>query len=206
MKPIPPQEFLAQPLRVHAFLEGVPLHDVWGVNLPCEQEGITLQEFFRRTSKKGSQRKIAWPARALLSFRFFLGRIFGWDKEPHGAGQPSFADRLTAEDREHSVVPPGTVEGLFRVVYSFENESLRETANGTVHAAALLALAAAEPGYRLYFAVYVRRVSWFTPVYMALIGPFRRWIVYPALFRQIRESWNHAFGVARTVGAPSKER
>ena len=205
MKPIAAQEFLAQPLRVHAFLEGVPLHDVWAVNLPCAQEGVTLSEYFRRTSKKGSQRKIAWPARALLGFRFFLGRIFGWDKDLHGKGQASFADRITSEDREESLVPPGTVEGLFRVVYSFENEALRETANGTVHGAVLLALVPAERGYRLYFAVYVRKVSWFTPVYMGLIGPFRRWIVYPALFRQIQDSWNREFGVARTMDTPSKE-
>ncbi len=112
-----------------------------------------------------------------------------------------FAERLTEEDRERSAVPPGTVEGFFRVVYSFENEALRETANRTVHAATLFALVPSEHGYRLYFAVYVRRVSWITPVYMALIGPFRKWVVYPAIFRQIQRRWENAFGVDLSSGA-----
>ena len=206
MKPIPPQEYLAQPLRVHSFLSGVPLHDVWAVDLPCAQKGITLQEFFRRTSGKGTPRQISWPARALFGLRIFLGRIFGWDKKEHGAGQPSFAERLSEEDGKRSEVPAGTVEGFFRVVYSFENEALRETANSTVHAAVLQALVPKALGYRFYFGVYVRKVSWFTPVYMALIGPFRRWVVYPAIFRQFAQSWDGAFGDGRTMTGEIKER
>jgi hypothetical protein len=48
-------------------------------------------------------------------------------------------------------------------------------------------------GYRFYFAVYVRNVSRFTPVYMALIDPFRNLIVYPSLLRGIRATWNKTF-------------
>jgi len=43
-----------------------------------------------------------------------------------------------------------------------------------VHAAALSALIEAAAGYRFYFAVYVREVSPFTPLYMAAIDPFRK--------------------------------
>jgi hypothetical protein len=31
---------------------------------------------------------------------------------------------------------------------------------------------------------------------MALIGPFRRLIVYPSLLRSVRTTWNHTFGTA----------
>lgn len=199
MKPIDPQEFLAQPLRAHSFLRGVPLHDVWATDLPCLQEGITLREFFRRRSQQNLVTKVSWPARALFSLRIFLGKIFGWDKNQHGDNQPSFADRLTTDDREQSSVPAGTAEGIFRVLYSFENEILQETANRTVHAAALFALTRSERAYRLYFAVYVRKVSCLTPVYMALIDPFRRWIVYPAVLRQIQQSWNRVFAMNPTA-------
>jgi hypothetical protein len=44
-------------------------------------------------------------------------------------------------------------------------------------------------GYRLYWGVYVKKTSWLTPLYMALIEPFRRFVVYPTLFRQIRRAW-----------------
>jgi hypothetical protein len=33
-----------------------------------------------------------------------------------------------------------------------------------------------------------------TPLYMALIDPFRRLIVYPSLLRSLRTTWNQAFG------------
>jgi hypothetical protein len=45
----------------------------------------------------------------------------------------------------------------------------------------------------LYWAVYVKPVSWLTPVYMAVIEPFRRFVVYPAILRQIRRAWVAAY-------------
>jgi hypothetical protein len=37
-------EFEGLPLRAHQFLAGVPLHDVWVVDLPSPRAGITLDE------------------------------------------------------------------------------------------------------------------------------------------------------------------
>jgi hypothetical protein len=48
-------------------------------------------------------------------------------------------------------------------------------------------------GYRFYWAIYVKSVSRFTPVYMALIEPFRRFAVYPAILRRLRASWVAAY-------------
>jgi hypothetical protein len=48
MPQIAQEEFERLPLRVHAFLAGVPLHDVWAVDLPRTRGGITLTEFLRR--------------------------------------------------------------------------------------------------------------------------------------------------------------
>jgi hypothetical protein len=84
-------------------------------------------------------------------------------------------------------------QGNLRVVYSFENETLLELINRTVHAAALSALVETSEGYRFYFAIYVRKRGWIMPVYMALIDPFRRWVVYPAILRQIESNWTEAF-------------
>jgi Protein of unknown function (DUF2867) len=44
--------------------------------------------------------------------------------------------------------------------------------------------------------VYVRNVGRFTPVYMALIDPFRKLVVYPSLLRSVRAEWNKSFGNA----------
>src|SRR4029077_2110348 len=98
----------------------------------------------------------------------------GGEREPATTAWESFATRLTIADRSKSLAPVGTCEGLFRVVDRFENEQLLELINRTAHAAALSALVETANGYRFYFGVYVRSVSRFTPVYMALIDPFRK--------------------------------
>ena len=92
------------------------------------------------------------------------------------------------------VAPAGTPAGLFRIVYRFENEQLLEVINRTVHGAALSALVESADAYRFYFGVYVHSVGRLTPIYMALIDPFRKLIVYPSLLRSVRTTWNRTYG------------
>jgi hypothetical protein len=194
MPQISTQEFERLPLRVHTFLAGVPLHDVWAIDLPRARSGITLDELLRTASAC-----LLTPSpivRALLNIRLFIGRLLGWDREPVATTWESFAMRMTTTDRSRSLVPAGTREGLFRVVYRFENEQLLELINRTAHAAALSALVETGHGYRFYFGVYVRSVSRFTPIYMALIDPFRKLVVYPSLLRTVRAKWNKTLGNA----------
>jgi|SRR5215467_302203 len=181
-------EFERLPLRVHDFLVDVPLHDVWAVDLSRTPSGITLHEFLRVASP--DQCKLSPGTRALLNIRFRLGRLLGWDHEPAGVEGETFATRMTAADRAKSLIPAGTREGLFRVVYRFENEQLLEVINRTVHGGALSALVEAGNAYRFYFGVYVRSVSRFTPVYMTMIDPFRKLVVCPSLLRGVRSQWD----------------
>ena len=194
MPQISTQEFERLPLRVHDVLAGVPLHDVWAVNLPRTRSGITLDEFVRAASAR--LYTLSPVVRALLNIRFFVGRLLGWDREPAATAWETFATRLTTADLSKSLVPAGTREGRFRVVYRFENEQLLEVINRTAHAAALSALVEMAHAYRFYFGIYVRSVGRFTPVYMALIDPFRKLVVYPSLLRTVRATWNQTFGTA----------
>ena len=194
MPRIAAQEFERLPLRVHEFLAGVPLHDVWVVDLPRTRGGITLDEFLRAAGGR-----VFTPSpivRALLSIRFFVGRLFGWDQEKVEAVSETFAARLTPADTSRSLAPAGTRTGPFRVVYRFENEELLELTNRTAHAAALSALVETPGAYRFYFGVYVREVGRFTRAYMAAIDPFRKLVVYPSLLRSVRSTWNRTFGTA----------
>jgi hypothetical protein len=194
MPRILPAAFFALPLRVNTLLADVPLHDVWAVDLPGLREGVTLENVLRRSgrdvfgSRDAKLRALPVASRALFQLRLLLGRAFGLEREPNDAEAASFARRLTEEDRARSSVVSGTRAGNFRVVYRFENEQLLEVHNRTVHAAALSALEKTADGYRYYFAVYVVRVGWITPLYMALIDPFRRWVIYPALLNSIKAS------------------
>jgi hypothetical protein len=165
------------------------------VDLPRPRSGITLDEFLRaETNGRYSPSPVVCM---LLNIRFFVGRIFGWDREPNASSRETFATRLTSADRSSSLAPAGTREGFFRVVYRFQNEQLLELINRTAHAAALSALVEMENAYRFYFGVYVRDVSRFTPVYLAAIDPFRKLVVYPSLLRSVRTLWNQAFVDAR---------
>ena len=185
-------EFERLPLRVHTFLAGVPLHDVWAVDLPRIRPGITLDEFLRTGGARPY--RLSLVVRALLSIRLGIGWLLCWDREP--MKWESFAKRLTTADHSKTFAVAGTREGLFRVVYRLENEQLLEVINRTAHAAALSALVEMANTYRFYFAVYVCNVSRFTPIYMALIDPFRKLIVYPSLLRSVRANWNEVFGTA----------
>ena len=194
MPQVPAREFEGLPLRVHAFLAGVPLHDVWSIDLPRWRAGVTLDEFLRAASHRPFMPSPL--VRMLLDVRLFAGRFFGWDREPGASAWETFATRLSDADRSRSLASAGTRDGLFRVVYRFENEQLVELINRTAHAAALSALVETGNTYRFYFGVYVRNVGRFTPFYMALIDPFRKLIVYPSLLRSVRVRWNQAFGGA----------
>ena len=80
-----------------------------------------------------------------------------------------------------------------RIPASYENEKLVELANRTVHAAALSTLVETANAYRFYFGIYVRSVSRFTPIYMALIDPARKLVVYPSLLRSVRATWARTY-------------
>ena len=190
-----PGEFRSLNLRCHSLLRDVPLHDVWAIPLEGGGPGRTIQE--ARTILFGDQRpRRTWAVRGLFTLRLALGRIFGWDHERHDPTAASYLHRLTAVDRAQSAVPPGSREGPFRVLYVLGDEALSELRNATVHAFLALALTPRPGGYTLYLAIYVKRVSLFTPVYMALIDPFRRFIVYPALGRQAQQGWLRAYATA----------
>ncbi len=194
MPRISTEEFRRLPLRVHDFLADVPLHDVWVIDLPRRRPGITLDEFMRAA---GALPFTPSPiVRALLGIRVFVGRLLRWDREPRATAKETFASRLTTADLSRSLAPAGTRQGPFRTVYRFENEQLLELVNRTAHAGALSALVETATVYRFYFGVYVRSVGRLTPVYMRLIDPFRKWIVYPSLLESVRQTWNHTFGTA----------
>ncbi|HEY4442284.1 MAG TPA: DUF2867 domain-containing protein [Candidatus Elarobacter sp.] len=193
MPQISRHEYEALPLRAHKFLAGIPLHDAWAVELPRTRGGVTLDAYLRTGTQLFAPSPIV---RALLRIRYAVGRPFGWDRAAAKAtAAQTFADRLTADDRARSLVPAGTRDGAFHIVYRFENEQLSELINATAHAAALSALVETETGYRFYLAVYVRAVTPLTPVYLALVDPFRKLIVYPSLLRGVRTAWTRALAV-----------
>ena len=167
MPKISPKEFERLSLRVHDFLVGVPLHDVWAIDLPRSRSGITLAEFLETAGACS----FALPplVRGLLNIRLFVGRRLGWDREPVATAWQTFTARLTTADRARSLAPAGTCEGLFHVVYRFENEQLLELINRTAHAAAVNALVEGKCVPFLFRSLRAQR----QPLHTDLHGPDR---------------------------------
>ena len=187
-KRVDPAEFRKLDLRCHTLLSDVPLHDVWAIPLDDGGPGRNVGEV--RALIFGDRRPRPHVAvRALFALRWWLGRVFRWDEERHDPPGTSYVHRLTEADRLRSQIPPGTRDGRFRVLYVWDNEALSEIRNATVHGFLVLALTRRDRGYVVYLAIYVKDVSRFTALYMRLIDPFRRLVVYPALGRAVQQAW-----------------
>ena len=106
--------------------------------------------------------------------------------------EESYLSHLTERDRRQSIIAPGTRDGAFVILYTFEREAVTETRNATVHGFICTALERTSAGYRFYYAVYVQPVSWLTRPYLVAIEPLRR-ILYPAMLHRIRHAWIAAF-------------
>ncbi len=183
-----PAEFQSRDLRVNSFLADVPLHDVWVFHLRGGRDGLTLsdvQEVLAAQSPLEANTAVA----ALVGVRMAVGGLLGWDDETYFDRSASYVNRLTDNDRSRTLEEPGAGDGLFKTVYTFENEQLAEMMNRTAHAFFCMAIEPAADGYTMYWAIYVRETSAFTPIYMSLIDLFRRSIVYPAIVRSVERAW-----------------
>jgi hypothetical protein len=203
------------PLRVHSFLSGVPLRTLERVELPGGREGMTIEEISGVVGFGGEVEMEVGPVtQALFWLRTLIGRILHWDEANELVESVSFISRLNEVDRARSLIVPGKPAGISRILYQFENETLGEIINRTVHCFWLMATEPTASGYALWFAVYVKKLNWFTPVYMALISPLLKWIIYPAMLRGVRRRWEKTFPAgaggqsiaAGDVGNATRER
>jgi hypothetical protein len=190
------EEFRQKSLRVHSFLPDVPVHSLDGLELPGGDAGMRLQEISEVIGFDGETEMEVNPfTQGLFWLRAWIGRILHWDDAPELFESVSYRSRLSEEDRARSLVAPGKALGISRILYQFEDEMLAEIVNRTVHCFWVMASERTTNGYRLWIAVYVKKLNWFTPIYMALISPLLKWVIYPAMQRGMKKRWEEAFPV-----------
>jgi hypothetical protein len=192
---IPNAVHQSRPWRIHEILSDFIVEDVWAlpVHGGVEDAPRALGLVTTLDPAKAESR----PARALWNLRRWLGSRFGWDDDAGmlpipGTGEVSLAGRLpddlrdTSSDMDFGRLP-------FKPLYRTDREMAAELSNHTVHGVMHLGwVDKGEGRYQAEMAVYVKPRGRFGAAYMAAIRPFRHWVVYPALMRQIGRAWSRA--------------
>ena len=180
--------FQSLPLEAHAVLAGVPLQDVTMVELPGGGAGRSVADV-RALLPRGPAAAGGRLTRALFALRGFMGRLLRWDTRADRRAGDSFESRVPEHVARRSSVAPGTRSGPLSTLYELRDEIVFEARGGLAHAFLTIALQPAQSGYRLYCGVHVIPSSRLTPLYMLLIEPFRRYIVYPSVLGGLRDAW-----------------
>ncbi len=186
---LPNTAHTSRPWRIHELTAGFRLEDVWALPTPGGEH-----DFPRLVQLLASGDPSHGPSRAtrtLWAIRFKAGELLGWDGPRHGFGphRPSLRDRLPADLRG---APPGPdFRALpFTSLYLTGDEWAAEIINRTVHAVMHIGWVPDQAGgYRGQMAVLVKPNGLLGAGYMAVIAPFRHWIVYPPMIREMGRAW-----------------
>jgi hypothetical protein len=187
-----PERFESMEFRVNSLLAGVPLHDVWAIEL--KGHPFPTLEALANAVGRGSPAHTTPAVTGLGGLRGLAGEVFGWEDPRWDDPGGSFVHLVADGDRQRSMVEPGRTMGIWRVLYVFPREGAVETLNGTAHVAVAAAIEEGFPNPRLFLSFRVREVNWTTRSYMCLIDPARRFFVYPALLRQLAHTWKREGG------------
>jgi hypothetical protein len=193
----------SRPWRIREIVPDFTLEDVWALPVHGGVDDFqTLIEQMVSSDPANSRSlptRVLWRARDLLGSWLGLGRVSttvdGGSDEAKGElsipgrTETSLADRLpddlrnTAADVHFASLP-------FVPLYRTDIEFAAEVSNKTVHGVMHLAwVDQGEGRYQGQMAVYVKPRGLLGKGYMALITPFRHWVVYPALMRQTERAW-----------------
>ena len=187
--------------RIHEVVRDFTLEDVWALPVRGGPEDFQkLLDFvgsFDPSQAESGPTRFLWNLRDRLGAWLDLGEISTSVDEDDpkrlpipGTSETTLRDRLPDDLR-------GTTAGFtfgslpFVPLYRTDREAAAEVSNKTVHGVAHLGWVDVGGGRcEGRMAVYVKPRGAFGKAYMALIKPFRYWIVYPALMGQMERAWD----------------
>ena len=180
------------PWRIREIAPDFTIEDVWAI--PVHGGAEDFQTLLEIIASGNPASRASLPTRVLFGVRWRLGSWFGWDDPAGelptpGTNHASLTDRLpddlrnTAADLVFDSLP-------FAPLYRTDDEFAAELSNQTVHGIMHLGWVDQGDGrYQGQMTVYVKPRGRLGKGYMALIRPFRHWVVYPALMQQIERAW-----------------
>jgi DMSO/TMAO reductase YedYZ molybdopterin-dependent catalytic subunit len=193
----------SRPWRIREIAPDFTVLDVWALPMHGGAEDFQAALELMASSDPANMGslpvRVLWRVRDRLGGWLGLGRISaridsGRDGAASnlaipGTNETSLRDRLpddlrnTASGLQFSSTP-------FSALYRTEVEFAAELSNQTVHGVLHLAwVDQGEGRYQGQMAVYVKPRGPLGKGYLALIKPFRHWVVYPALLRQLERAW-----------------
>lgn len=186
---------------VQELVHDFSLEDLWEFPISANPENHSLYLFHKEGLIPAMKKlKKGGIAGRLFQLRERIGEFAGWDDSRNQESIPSCSEnslksRLKEKDRQRHQKHLDLLEetgdfAQFQTVYAFENESLQEISNQTVHALLHLSwVPKSETTYTVRMAVYVKTRGLLGKVYMPLIRPFRHWIVYPTIMKLVGNTW-----------------
>jgi hypothetical protein len=198
---LPNEAHESRPWRIREIVPDFKLEDVWALPVHGDAEDFpALLELMASADPADADSRATrflWRLRDRLGKWFDLGEISAPvdgdatdELRIPGTDETSLSGRLP-EDLRGTVADVDFGSLPFVPLYRTDDEFAAEVSNRTMHGVMHAAWAEQGEGrYQAQMAVYVKTNGWLGEAYMALIKPFRYWIVYPALMRQTDRMWN----------------
>jgi hypothetical protein len=194
----------SRPWRIRDIAPDFTVEDVWA--LPVHGGAEDFRTLLEVIVAGDPANAASLPARVLWRVRDRLGRWFGLGRisAPVDSGRDNAAGKLPIPGTKEISLTGRLPDDLrnttadldfgslpFTPLYRTDVEFAAEMSNQTVHGVMHLAWVDQGGGnYQGQMAVYVKPRGRLGKGYMALIKPFRYWVVYPALMRQVERAWN----------------
>jgi hypothetical protein len=182
-------EHAARPWRIHEIANDFHVLDVWALPTPGGPDDFPQLVRLMATFDPAETSPVV---RALFSIRWTLGRVFGLDGQDTGLGTrvASLRDRLPTDLTE---TPTDFDTHLFTPLYVTDDEFAMEIANQTVHGILHIGwVPDGAGGYRGQMAVLVKPNGVLGVAYLAAIAPFRHFVVYPLMMRDVGRAWRQS--------------
>jgi hypothetical protein len=192
---------VARSWKVNTIANDFILWDVWEIPIFATNSNTeNFQSFYKIALETFTKMHSSITlVRFLFTLRYWLGKVFPLDKHINtlpipGCQETTIKTRLNGKDLEKSkagkAIKNNGTNLEFRPVYLFENESLHELSNDTVHGLIHVGwIKKKEDYYTATLAIYVKPRGLYGKGYLKLIEPFRHHIVYPAMMRAMKAQW-----------------
>ena len=195
------------PWKVHDIAKDFRLLDLWEMPILADvtenQDFRSFLEAVKTVPRNPVKRRISIGliiGGLLFAVRILLGKIFPLDKDINilpipGCKETSLRERLTKDDLARSLSkqkPEGENKRIFAfsVVYHYENELLNELSNNTAHVLMHLGWVHKYGNYyTAQLAIYAKSRKFPGRLYLMLIMPFRRLVVYPSMAKNFKYKW-----------------